>query len=114
MISYKGIVRNMIEREVDHFIYEKADEFGDITDIIMEKTDEGDGIQFKATAKVKYEEYEIGGIVDEDGHVFIGSVYYEGLRCTEKDEYGEWIFASAKPYTKLIYGKALDSFKFER
>ena len=114
MISYKGIVRNMIEREVDHFIYEKTDVFGDITDIIMEKTDEGDKIHFNATAEVKYEEYEIGGVVDEDGHVFIGSVYYEGMRCTEKDEHGNWILESAKRYTRFIYGEALEAFTFER
>ena len=114
MISYKGIVRNMIEREVDHFVYEKADKFADITDIIMEKTDTNDYIHFRATAKVDYNEYEIGGVVDEYGHLFIGSVYYEGMRCTEKDEHGEWIMESAKPYTRLIYGEALESFTFTR
>lgn len=114
MISYKGIVRNMIERTVDHFVYEKAKKFASIINVTMEKTDEGDSIHFKAIVKVDYGEYEIGGIVDEDGHVFIGSIYYEGMRCTEKDENGEWILESAKPYSKFIYGEALETFTFER
>lgn len=113
MISFKGIVRNMIDRAVDQFVYEKAKKFADITDIVMEKTDT-DSIHFKATAKVDYNEYEIGGIVDEYGHVFIASIYYEGMRCTEKDEHGEWIMESAKHYTRFVYGEALESFNFAR
>ena len=113
MISFKGIVRNMIENKVNQFVREKG-KFADVTDIIMEKGSTNDVIVFKATAKVDYNEYDVGGCVNEDGEVFIGSVAYEGMRCTEKDEHGEWILESAKHYERFIYGEALEAFKFER
>ena len=109
-LSCRKIIETMIEEHVRQYVWENADTFGDIYGIELQA--DSDLIHFTMNAKVDYREYIIRGAVDANGCPFISMIEYHGMRCTEKDANGEWIDESAKPYTRLVYGDALKTFKF--
>ena len=109
-LSCKKIIENMIEAHVRQYVWENAEGFADIDGIELQA--DSDLIHFTLTAKVDYRKYIIRGAVDAEGYPFISMIEYHGMRCTERDAKGEWIDESAKPFTKLVYGDALKTFKF--
>ncbi len=112
MLTYKQIITNMVNRYVDRYVYKKSNKFPHVEKVDLEKLD-SELIHFSAVVKVDYKTYEIGGCIDKDGEIFVGSVAYSGIRCTEKDANGEWIMESAKPYHEYLYGDKLDAFSFD-
>lgn len=111
MISYKQIIKNMVEYEVEKFINKRSGRYGNIKELTIEKLD-SQTLHFIVKADVNYNTFEIGGIIDEFGNITIGHVSRDGMRCTEKDASGEWITESAKPFHEFICGDALKTYAF--
>lgn len=111
MLSFKKIIENMVENECENFVWNKSEKIATVSNVTFEKMD-SETIRFEATVKVEYTEYTFGGIVTDMGRVFVGSILREGMRCTEKDEKGDWITESAKPFSELVYGEALTKYAF--
>ncbi len=114
VIGFKAIIKNMVESQIRGMIWEQAGWVSDINDITFDLTDTVVGYPtFSATATVRYNDYTVTGFVDEYGNVNISLIRYERMVCREKDENGDWIMASARPVTRLVYGDALDKFSFK-
>lgn len=110
-LTYKQILKNMIDNYLYRFVRNRNDTFPTITDITLDKNDE-DSILFTANVKVEYNTFEVHGCMDRVGDMAVTSITYDGMRCTEKDKDGWWITESAKPFHRFIYGDALKEFNF--
>lgn len=110
-LTYKQILKNMIDNYLYKYVRTRNDTFPTITDITLSKDSE-DMILFSANVKVRYNTFDVRGYMDEIGNMYVTSVTYDGMRCTEKDKDGWWITESAKPFHRFIYGDALKEFDF--
>lgn len=110
-LTYKQILKNMIQNYLYRFVRNRNDTFPTITDIVLEKNDE-ETIMFSANVEVDYNTFDVHGGMDQDGDIIVTSITYDGMRCTEKDENGWWITESAKPFHRFIFGEALKDFDF--
>lgn len=112
MISYKQIIKNMVEDTVEDFVWKTAERIATVNEITLDKLDT-ETIRFIAKIEVGYKDFEVHGCMDDRGNTWIGSIEYTVMRCTEKDENGDWITASAREHHRFIYGDALKTFKFD-
>lgn len=110
-LTYKQILKNMIDNYLYKYVRERKETFPTITDIALDKHDE-ETIMFSANVKVEYNTFDVHGYMDQDGDIAVTSINYDGMRCTEKDEDGWWITESAKPFNLFVYGKDLKDFDF--
>lgn len=114
VIGFKAIIKNMVECKIRDMIWDQAGWVSDINDITFDLTDTVVGYPtFTANATVRYNDYTFTGFVDEYGNVSISLIRYERMVCRVKDENGDWIMASARPVTRLVYGDALAEFRFK-
>ena len=110
-LSIKKIITNMITSKIESMAWDNAHKIANVDNIVL--TSETDIIRFEASITVNYHDYTINGAIDENGETWISIITLKRMRCTEKDESGEWITESAKPYTKLIYGESITKFQFD-
>lgn len=96
-VTFKEIVRNLIEKEVDSFIE------------IVSATKDFDYPSFKSTFKIDYQEYVLSGYISRYGYVTITSLFYEYDCYTSQENMNNNIITHKSFF---IYGKELKEFKF--
>lgn len=112
-LTYIQIIRNIVEGCITDMVWKNAERVPTCSDDGIQFDQDEDLIHFTAEITVKYNDYTVHGAVTVHGEAFVSMIEYRRMRCTEKDENGDWITESAKPYHKLVYGEALKNFKFD-
>ena len=108
-VTFKEIIRNLIEKEVDSFIEKRGIDFV-IQDIeIVSATKDFDYPSFKSTFKIDYQEYVLSGYISRYGYVTITSLFYEYDCYTSQENMNNNIITHKSFF---IYGKELKEFKF--
>ena len=110
--SYKSILKNIIEMNVDYFVEEKT---GGKIYCVEQKIELYPGDKnfmyptFNSFVNIAYQDYKIHGYIDNYGKVNIVSVYYEEKTIVNFDTENE----RTKTNRIFVYGDDLNDFKFK-
>lgn len=112
--TYKQIIKNLVEKEVEDFIEKRIDRYFPFIsddDVELKQDKDFDYPHFKVIVKIDHQKYEINGFVTKYGHSNITSIDYE---YDYYETYDDIAKGNKKHKVVTVYGDELKTFNFNK